>query len=124
MKKRFRYNPDTDEVEEVGQPAARGQRDWKPLVCESLALDGWTSDEARQLDAKLGAPDVDYDKETNAPIFHDKATYDKYLKAHGYHNKSSCAKHAHFTPAQFEAAKKRVLEHFDKIAVDEGIDAL
>lgn len=85
MSRKFRYNPTTDKVEEVFQRAQVG--DWKELHCEAMAFDGNLTD-AKRLDAELGAPSVDYDAR-GCPVFRDRATYDKYLKAHGYVNKTS-----------------------------------
>jgi hypothetical protein len=107
MARKFRYDPERDEVVEVPRAAPRGERDWKPLACEAMAFDGNTVQEAKALDAKLGAPDVDYDH-LNRPVFHDKQTYDRYLKAHGYYNKSSGGVGFRFAPGELERAVERV----------------
>ena len=86
MSRRFRYDPATDSVVEVGKPAAVTQ-DWKQLHSEAMAFDG-SEQEAKRIDAMVGAPPVDYDK-LGRPVFNDRSTYDKYLKAHGYVNKTS-----------------------------------
>lgn len=90
MARRFRYNPATDKVEEVGiEP--RGTNDWKQLSCEAMGFDG-TLEDAQRIDRECGAPYVDYQRvgpEAYNPVFNDKGTYQKYLKAHGMVNKTS-----------------------------------
>jgi hypothetical protein len=83
--------------------------DWKPLHCEAMAVDGCTADAARAIDAQLGAPLVNYDN-NGCPVFHDKATYDKYLKAHGKVNRTSGKGHHALTGALLERVAKRIVE--------------
>ena len=101
--RRFRYDPTTDSVVEVGVPAAVAN-DWKPLHCEAMAFDG-DAVVAKGIDAQLGAPYVDYDG-LGRPVFNDRSTYDKYLKAHGYVNKTSGRCHV-LSAADLEKAKER-----------------
>ena len=108
MTRRFKYDKETDSIIEVGiQP--RGTNDWKPLHCEALAFDGNTVDEAKLLDKALGAPDVNYDA-NNCPILNDKSTYNRYLKAHGYVNKTSGKGHHHLSKELLDRAIKRAAE--------------
>lgn len=91
MKRRFRYDRATDSVVEVGKAPARGGNDWKKLSCESMGYDG-TLENAYHIDRMLGAPYVDYEKvdeDAYNPVFHDKSTYNRWLKAHGMVNRTS-----------------------------------
>jgi hypothetical protein len=108
MSKRYRYDPETDEVTEVGQ-LTRSTADWKPLHCEAMAFDGGTIQEAKDLDARIGAPDVSYDG-NNCPVFTSKGQYDRYLKAHGYVNKTSGKGHHHLSKELLERIARRVSE--------------
>lgn len=111
MARRFRYNPATDKVEEVtAQP--RGTPEWKQLHCEAMAFDGNITD-AKRLDAELGAPSVDYDAR-GCPVFNDRQTYDRYLKAHGMVNKTS-GKNSVIDATMLERAMERA-KSVDKIA--------
>ena len=103
--RRFRYI--NGHVVEV-TPQPRGTNDWKTLHCENMAFDGDIKD-AIALDAAVGAPAVEYDS-IGAPIFHDRATYNKYLKAHGYVNRTSGRGHATLNAAMLERAKQRAKE--------------
>lgn len=105
---RWRYDPELDEVVEVGKAPAR--QGWKTLVCESMGVDGNTIEEAQQMDQLLGAPHVEYDAETKSPIFHDNDTYNAYLKAHGMVNRTSGKGNHALTPAML----KRLQERFDE----------
>lgn len=88
MKRRFRHV--NGKVVEV-TAAPRGTNDWKQLVCENMGFDG-TLEDAQALDRAKGAPHVEYVQvgpQAYNPVFNDKDTYDRYLKAHGYFNKTS-----------------------------------
>ena len=90
MARRFRYNPATDQVEEV-RIQSRGTNDWKQLSCEAMGFDGTLAD-AQLIDREVGAPYVDYQRvgpEAYNPVFNDKGPYQKYLKAHGMVNRTS-----------------------------------
>lgn len=111
MSRRFRYDPTTDSVVEVGRPAGVAN-DWKPLHCETLAFDG-DPEVAKGIDRQLGAPPVDYDK-NNCPVFNDRSTYNKYLKAHGYVNQTSGKGNVQLTALDLERAIARAKE-IDKV---------
>lgn len=88
VKRRFRHI--NGQVVEV-TAAPRGANDWKQLVSENMGWDG-TLESAQAEDRAAGAPHVDYVRVgPNAynPVFNDKRTYNRYLKAHGYFNKTS-----------------------------------
>ena len=106
MARRFRYDPATDSVVEVGKSAAR-IGDWKELHCETMAWDGNIED-AKRIDRELNAPQVDYDK-TGCPVFKDKSTYNRWLKAHGMVNKTS-GKHSAVTGDMVQRAIERARE--------------
>lgn len=117
MSRKFRYDPKTDSVVEV---TTRPQvADWKDLHCEAMAFDGNVQD-AKRIDYELGAPYVDYDAQ-NCPIFRDRQTYDKYLKAHGYVNKTS-GKVSVIDAAMLERAKERA-KSVDRISVEPKLTA-
>lgn len=109
MKRRYKYNPQTDSVEEV---VSSGRTNGIVPAYHSEAMGLVTEAEvapAKELDRKLGLGDVEYDSDLR-PVFRSSKDYDKYLKAHQMVNRSSCGKHAHFTPEMFERVKQRVLE--------------
>ena len=101
--RRFRYDPATDSVVEV-RVAGSATQDWKPLHCEAMAFEG-SEREAQRIDSLVGAPSVSYDG-LGRPIFNDRSTYDRYLKAHGYVNKTS-GKCNVLSAADLERAKER-----------------
>lgn len=107
MSRRFRYDPATDSVVEVGAPAAR-IGDWKELHCEAMAWDGNVED-AKRIDRELGAPEVPYDY-ANRPVFKDRETYNNYLKAHGKENYTSGKVKHTLAPGELERAMERVRE--------------
>lgn len=109
---RYRYNRLTDEVEPVGFQT-RSDADWKPLHCENMGVDGCTKEQAQALDAKLGAPYVDYDGDMN-PVFNDKSTYDKFLKSHGYVNRTSGKGHHSLSPELLKRAIERISVSSDR----------
>lgn len=106
MKRRFRYNPDTDAVEEIGKAPSRGQLDWKPLHCEAMAFDGSIAD-AKRLDAEMGAPYVDYDA-IGSPVFNDPSTYKRWLKAHEMVNRTSGKGNHALSPSLLKRLKERM----------------
>jgi len=90
---------------------------WKQLHCEAMAFDGSIED-AKRIDAQLGAPSVDYDAR-GCPVFNDRSTYDKYLKAHGMVNKTS-GKHSVFDPRLLERIISRVRSDAQEASEGEG----
>ena len=110
MNRRYRYDKATDSIVEVG---AIGNTEGivAGKAYESLGyVDESEIPGAKELDRQLGLGDVEY--RDCAPYFTSSRDWEKYAKAHGFVNKSSCGRHAHFTPDQFEQAKQRVLANY------------
>ena len=104
---KFRYNKLTDSVEPVTQSQDRLPVGW-PLVSENMAFDGSVED-AKAIDRAVGAPEVPYDDQ-GRPVIKDQSTWNKYLKAHGYVNRTSGKGHHALTPYELERAIKRARE--------------
>lgn len=108
MKHRFRYNPDTDEVEEVGPPRVSKPSGWsKPLHSESMGVSTDEVPQAKEFDKTLGLGDVEYDTD-GCPVFYSKGEQERFYKAHGYHNRVSGKGHYAIDGAML----KRVMERF------------
>ena len=108
MKRRYRYDPATDSVIEVGQQPPRIRPWGTPLHCESMAVEPQELAAAKKLDRDIGAPHVEYDG-NGCPVFNDKSTYNRYLKAHGWVNRASgLSGNMPFTPESFEKIKERM----------------
>lgn len=105
---RYRYDPATDEVVECRKAPAR-IGDWKAVHCEALAVEPEHIQFERQLNAERGAPDVDFDVH-GAPIFKDKSTYNRYLKAHGKVNRTRGKGNHVLSAALLERMKQRESE--------------
>lgn len=120
MKRRFRYNPATDSVEEVGSKP-RSTNDWKQLSCEAMGYDGSLED-AKRLDREYGAPEVDYVRvgpNSYNPVFNDRSTYNRWLKAHGKVNKTSGKSGANPIDGQMlQRATARILEKYSSGNID------
>lgn len=115
VSRRFRYDPETDSVVEVGGPGRlRKAGAWaQPKHCEALAVDPDEVKWEKMLDQEQGLGDVEYDK-NGCPVFYSPGKYDEYVRAKGYVNKSSCGKHPHFSPELFERIVARQLEEDGK----------
>ena len=86
---RYRYNPATDEVEPVvAAPIVRPPSWTKPLHCEALGCEPDEVPQWKEFDRQMGLGDVEYDS-AGCPVFNDQGTYDRYVRAHGYYNKTS-----------------------------------
>lgn len=124
MRRRFRYNPTTDQVEEVGTNKPRSTNDWKQLSCENMGYDGSVED-AKRLDREYGAPEVDYVQvgpNSYNPVFNDRSTYNRYLKAHGFYNKTSGKSGANpIDGRMLTRAAARILERYKEAGTNGGL---
>ena len=90
MTRKFRYDPATDSVVEVGSslPPRKASAWAKPMHCEALAVEPEHIEFARQDDASKGLGDTEYDRK-GCPVFYSQSSYDRYKKSHGYYDKNA-----------------------------------
>jgi len=112
VRKKFRYNPETDEVEEVGKQVALKPADaWqRPKHLEALAVEMEEVPEAMAHDRLHGVP-TDYDND-GCPVITGPRHYNAYCKSWGYVNRSSVTKGVVLAPGELERASARVREQY------------
>lgn len=106
MKTKFRYDPKTDSVVQVGAPP-KTNGVIPPKHVEALAYDPVEVPMAKEIDKRLGLGDVTYD-EIGCPVFTSTKDYDNYVKAHGFINRSSCGNKLRLTADDLDRAAERV----------------
>lgn len=93
MKRRFRYNPQTDKVEEVTPPkraASKFNRFFdKPVVADlALQVEPEHVEFQKQIDRENGLGDVEYTP-AGAPVFRSRKAFNDYKRAYGYFDRNA-----------------------------------
>lgn len=78
-----------------------------PMHNEALAVHPSEIKAAKEIDRGLGLGDTEYDRE-GCPVFRSKGQYDKFLKAHGYVNKTSGKGHHALCPTLLKRIQERI----------------
>jgi hypothetical protein len=92
--RRFRYDPETDEVVEVTAPKRGKAADTAAsrfstgLHCEALGVDPRDVKWQRMEDEEVGIKNQEYDPH-GAPVFYSRTAYNEYKRAHGYYDRNA-----------------------------------